>query len=153
MAVFQSAAAKGVESIRDGSDSGDAQAQRCTYSLTTALAVGDIIELACIPANHRVVDMIFDSDALDSNASKTISWDIGIMSGDWGDQSQSRTCGAEFFSGSTISRTGLTERPSLKTAFRDTQTAKDRSIGVKLTALAATFAAGTISVVVFYVVP
>ena len=102
------------------------------------LADGDIIDLGPIPANTRVIDVIIDSDDLDSNASPEIVFDVGVMSGTVGDTVSARTCGAEFFSGSDLAQAGGVARMSLKTGFRVAPVAKDVSIGLKVTAAPAT---------------
>lgn len=121
------------------------------YEFDTAgvtLAEGDIIDIGVLPAYATVADAIIVTDDLDTNVTPTLTLDVGIMSGDVG-TTGSRTCGAELFSGSTIARTGGTERMSAKTGFRIAKVAYDRSIGVKVTAAAATAAAtGKLAVLV-----
>lgn len=102
------------------------------------LGVGDIIDLGPIPANTRVIDIIIDSDDLDSGGSPALAFDVGVMSGTVGDTATARTCGAEFFSGATVAQAGGVVRPTLKTAFRVEPVASDKSIGLKITAAAAT---------------
>lgn len=102
------------------------------------LQAGDIIDLGPLPANYRVMDVILDSDDLDSNGSPTLAFDVGIMSGKVGDTVSSRTCGAEFFSTSDLAQAGGVARMSLKTGFRVEPTGADRSIGLKVTTAAAT---------------
>lgn len=102
------------------------------------LQAGDIIDMGPLPANYTVMGMTIDTDDLDSNGTPALAFDVGIMSGRVGDTASARTCGAEFFSGSTIAQTGGVERTSLKTAFRVVPTGADRSIGLKVTAAAAT---------------
>ena len=102
------------------------------------LQADDIIDLGPLPANYTVMDIFIDSDDLDSNNTPTIAFDVGIMSGKVGDTASARTCGAEFFSGSTIAQAGGVARTTLKTAFRVVPTGADRSIGLKVTTAAAT---------------
>lgn len=150
MAVIQSKFAKGVKGVPFPAFAGHVVAMRFDHAFSAAPSANDILELACLPAGARVVDMVLDSDDLDSNGSPLISFDVGFMSGNWGDESQSRTVGAEFFSGDTVARAGGSSRPSLKTAFRSAPASNDRSIGVKIAAAAATFQAGTIGLTVSY---
>ena len=121
---------------------------RLAKLLPSAPAAGDILELACIPSNCRVADIILDMDDLDSNGAPTIIADVGIMSGDFGKEDNARTCGAEFFSGSNLAQAGGVARPTLKTAYRTTASNVDRGIGVKFTTVAATFQAGAIGLTV-----
>jgi hypothetical protein len=114
-----------------------------------ALAVGDIIDVGIIPANATVVDVVLDSDSLDSNGSPTLAYDVGVMSGTPGGTT-GRTCGAEFFSGSTLSRAGGVARTALATAFRVAPAKTDVSVGVKITTAAATLpTTGKLGVSVF----
>ena len=101
------------------------------------LGAGDIIDMGVIPANSTVVDVIIDSDDLDSNGTPTIAFDVGVMSGNPGDTG-SRTCGAEFFSASTVAQAGGVARTTLKTAFRVAPAQSDKSVGLKITTAAAT---------------
>lgn len=102
------------------------------------LAVGDIVDLGPLPANYTVMDVILDADDLDTGGSPAMAFDVGIMSGKVGDTVSSRTCGAEFFSASTLAQAGGVARTTLATAFRVAPTGADRSIGLKVTTAAAT---------------
>lgn len=148
MALIQSKYAKGIVSVAYPSIAGAAVAQRFSHVLAAALAVGDIIELAAIPAGCRVVDVIFDSDDLDTNGAPAMAFDVGIMSGGFGDENPARTCGAEFFAASNVAQAGTVARPTLKSAFRTTPSTIDRSIGIKCTTAAATFQAGQLGLTV-----
>lgn len=123
---------------------GDLVVNRYELDLSSAplkgvtLAVGDIIDLGPIPANTRVVDVVIDSDDLDSNASPTITFDVGVMSGTVGDTVSARTCGQEFFDEATVAQAGGVVRMSAKTGFRVDPVQKDVSIGLKITTAAAT---------------
>lgn len=150
MALLQSNAAKGIESIPYPSQAGEVVSKRYTVAVGATgagSALNDIIELAQIPAGCRVVDMILDSTDLDTGG-PTITLDVGIMSGDFGVDDAARTCGAEFFAASTVAQAGTAARPTLATAFRTGVTSNHRSIGVKIAAAATTPAAGTIGLTV-----
>jgi hypothetical protein len=149
MSNIQNDAAKGFVAIAYASLAGQVVAQRYTYTVPTTIAEGDIIEMAPIPAGHRVVGMVLDSDDLDSGT-PAIVWDVGIMSGNWGDTGV-RTCGAEFFASSTVSQGGTTAQPTLKTAYRTAKADNHRSIGLKLVTDAATAVEGVIGLTVFCV--
>lgn len=151
MGIKQSEWAKGRLPIPYPSYAGEVVAKRFTAALVAGdLDADDIVEMAPIPPGFRVVDMIFDADDLDTNVGPTITADVGIMSGLWGDTAQDRTCGAEFFAASTVAQAGGAVRPTLKTAFRTGVTDTERSIGIKFPAAAATAAAGTVGLTVFY---
>jgi len=147
MSVIQSNYAKGIIAVAYPSIAGAATAMRFVHQLAAAPAAGDILELAMVPAGCRVIDMILDSDELDTDAAATMTLDVGLMSGAFGEEG-ARTSGAEFFSGSALAQAGGSERPSLKTAFRTSKSNIDRSIGIKFSAVAAAFQAGTIGLTV-----
>lgn len=149
MTLILSKYAKGTEPLSYPSTAGEAVAIRFSHQLTNAPAVGDILELACIPSNCRVAEIILDMDDLDTNGAPAIVADVGIMSGDFGKEDNARTCGAEFFSGSNLGQAGGVARPTLKTAYRTTASNVDRGIGVKFTTAAATFVPGIIGLTVF----
>ncbi|YP_010115325.1 virion structural protein [Sinorhizobium phage PBC5] len=148
MSLIQSKYAKGIIALAYPSIAGAATAIRFEHQLAAAPAAGDILDLAMIPAGTRVIDMILDADDLDTNGAPTLTMDVGVMSGDFGSEDGARTCGAEFFSASTLGQAGGVARPTLKTAFRTTKAGKDRSIGIKFPVAAATFAAGVIGLTV-----
>jgi hypothetical protein len=148
MTLTQSKYAKGIIPIAYPSIAGAVSAMRFSHSVAAAPAVGDIIELGVIPAGTRVVDILIDSDDLDTDGAPTISWDVGVMSGAFGDDDQARTCGNQFFVASTVSRAGGVERASKATAFRTASSGNDRSIGIKCAAVAAAFAAGQVGLTV-----
>ncbi|MFC3074910.1 hypothetical protein [Shinella pollutisoli] len=148
MTLIQSKYAKGIAPIAYPSVAGGVVAMRFAHTIAAAMQVGDILELGVIPAGTRVVDAILDCDDIDTDGAAAVSFDVGIMSGDVGADDGARTCGNQFFSGSTIGRAGGVERASIKTAFRTAAAAADRAIGVKCTAAAAAFAAGQIGLTV-----
>lgn len=143
MALYQSKWATRQRNTPNSGCAGAEVAQLFEYTLSAAeaLAANDIIELAVLPAGNVVTDAILVCDDLDTNGTPTLSFSVGVMSGEVGDTG-ARTCGAELFSASTIGRTGGVERASLASAFTLTPADKDRSIGVLITAAPATQAKG-----------
>lgn len=150
MALHQSNAAKGVTPIPYPSISGPVTGFRVAFTVPDDIVEGDIIEMCAIPPGCRVVDAIFDSDDLDSGT-PAIVWDIGIMSGAFGDNDADRTCGDEFFDGITTSQGGGAVRSTLAKAFRTTTAATARGVGAKLVTDAATAVEGVIGLTLFYV--
>jgi len=151
MALLQTVQANRGKTLAYPSHAGEVVAHKTQISLNTSdytLVANDIIEMSAIPDGCRVVDLIVDSDDLDSSGTPTIDFDVGIMSGDWQDDDATRTCGAEFISGATIAQGGGVVRPTLKTAFRTVGTSGDRSIGIKITTLSATPVEGIIGLTV-----
>lgn len=51
-----------------------------TIDLTTALASGDVVQLCAVPNGHKVLEVLFDSDELDSNASPALTGTVGDSS-------------------------------------------------------------------------
>lgn len=124
MAIVQSDYAKGLKMVPTGDCAGEVVTEKYTFTVTANLAASDIIELACLPAGHTIVDAIFYVDEAGA-----ATYDVGVMSGAWGDKSQSRTIGAELWSGAADA-TFL--RLALIGALRLAATDADRSIGVKV---------------------
>ncbi|MBO3760342.1 hypothetical protein [Ciceribacter sp. L1K22] len=150
MALIQSKYAKGIVTVPFPAFAGAVVGLRFAHTLSAAPAANDIIELAPILPGLVPLDMILDSDDLDTDGTPAITLDVGIMSGVWGVNDGARTVGAEFFSGSTVAQTGAVARPTLKTAFRVAPSDTARSIGVKIATAADVFAAGEIGLTVLY---
>ena len=74
---------------------------------------------------------------------KELALDVGILSGTPGDTISARTMSNEFFAADTTARTGGVSRMTKSTGLRIVPTGSDRSIGVKITAAAATQASTT----------
>lgn len=151
MTIRQSNWALGKIAIPYAHYSGETIGQRFFIDVTAAqLVLNDIFEIAPIPVGHVPLGLVLDSDDLDSNGAPLISFDVGIMSGVWGDADQSRTIGNEFLAGSTIGRTGGVDRPTKASAFRIAAVQQARSIGVKIAAAPATAVAGQIGLTIHY---
>lgn len=147
MALTQSNYAKGNSPLPYPTQAGVVVAHRYFIDLTAALALNDIIEIAPIPANCRIADIVLDSTDMDTGT--TLAWDVGIMSGDWGVNDAARTCGNEFFAASNVSQAGGVARAVKQTATSQASAARDRSIGLKVQAAATGFQAGQIAVTVY----
>ena len=146
MAIFKSDAAKGLVATPNPQVAGADHTVRYSMSVpVTGLTAGDILELACIPAGCRPTDISVDIDDLDSGTAMV--FDVGVMSGKWQDEG-ARTCGNEFFAGSTLAQTGGVAFPTKKEAYRVAAASTARSIGVKITTLAGTAVAGQIGLTV-----
>lgn len=150
MTMFQGSAAKGITPVSYPAYAGHVVTQRFSMAVPTTVANGDILELACIPPGCRPVDLVLDSDDLDTGT-PAMTLDVGVMSGEWGDDTAGRTCGKEFFDAATTAQAGGVARPTLAGAYRVAGAAKARSIGVKIVTKAATAAAGEIGLTVSYV--
>lgn len=152
MAMYQTDAAKGFISPPVPMGAGEVVSFRQEFAVTAAIAEesGAIIEMLAIPPGCEVRDLILDTDDLDSDGAPAIVLDCGVMSGEWTDDDDTRTCDDEFLDGVTTGQAGGVVRPTLATAFRVTKTDAWRSIGVKVATVAATGQAGTLGLTVFY---
>lgn len=150
MAIRKSFAALGRIAIAYPSIAAHVVAQRFAFTVPANIPQGDIIELAPIPPHCRVVDIVLDSAKLDTNGAAAIAVDVGIMSGNWGDDDPDRTVGAEFFAASDVAQAGGVARPTLASAYKQGASDVARSIGVKIATAAATGAAGEIGLTVHY---
>lgn len=113
------------------------------------LQANDVLDIGIIPATSQVVNVVIDSDDVDTGGSPAFAFDVGVLSGDPG-TTGSRTCGNEFFAASNVAQTGGVARMAKAAGFRVAPVAKDTSVGVKITAAAATQAtSGKIGVSVF----
>lgn len=152
MALIQSKYAKGLIIPPFPAFAGHVVSHRFNHVFTAIPALNDILELAPIPVGCRVMDMILDSDDMDSGT--TLTFDVGVMSGLWGANDAARTSGAEFFSASNVGQAGTVARPTLKTAFRVASAASERSIGVKVTGGIGGFQInGELGLTVYYATP
>ena len=117
-----------------------------SIDLTTALAVGDVVELCQVPNGYEVVDVIVNAPKLDTGTTPTLVFEVG----------DSTTAG-RYISGSTIGQTGGVARTSQPggTAYTYTigtnngQTSGGNAgatvIQLQCTAAAATWANGTVT--------
>jgi hypothetical protein len=129
------------------SEAGQLISNRYTFQLgrngiPNTLLVGDIIDIGILPANCTIEDVVIDTDDFDTNATPTISFDVGIMTGTPGDvvSARSLVAGQEAFLTDTTARTGGLSRTTRQQIMRVAPTGSDRSIGVRLAAVAATWA-------------
>lgn len=127
--AIQSDWALGRKQAPTSREAGGVVAQRFEATIDADLDVGDIVELAVLPAYHTVVDAILDTEALGTG----VNVDVGVMSGAVGDPDGTRTCGDELFSAEDASAAAVV-RASASSAFTIAPAGADRSIGVKVSA-------------------
>lgn len=152
MALFQSTAIKNRAPIPTAIDGTDIARITAEWVIPAAgHSAGDIIEMHGFPGGYILIDGIVTYDALDSNGSKTLTIDMGILSGTFRANDASRTIGAEFLSADTTGRAGGVKRIDQVAGFRllgnvGTNTADyqkaDVGWGLKINANAATWVAG-----------
>lgn len=141
MALVQSAWALGQKQAPVSREAGGVVCERYTFTVTSNLAAGDIIELGILPAYHTVVDAVLVVDE-----AGLATYDVGIMSGVVGDPSSSRTCGKEFFAAAAdATTTRITNAAGLRLA----PSGSDRSVGVKVVGAGITAANQVIDLILF----
>ena len=113
------------------------------------LALNDVLDVGIIPATAQVVDVVIDSDDLDTNGSPALTFDVGVLSGSPG-TTGTRTCGNEFFAATNVAQAGGVVRMTKAAGFRVARANTDTALGVKITAAAGTQASsGKIGISVF----
>lgn len=119
-------------------------AVRGVLALAAALAANDILDMVELPANHVPVDVVVDTDDLDSGGSPAITFDVGIITGTPG-SSSSRTAGNQFVASSTTPQTGGIIRTTKALGVRVASAPVNRSVGIKVVDAPATAVTGSLS--------
>ena len=113
----------------------DVVAVTATYTVAAALVINDVIEMIVLPPGCVPVDVILDTEDMDSGT--TLTLDVGIMAGTVGDTTvANRTTGAEFIAASTVGQAGGVARAAVVGFTRLAPSDVRRSIGVKAKAAA-----------------
>lgn len=116
-------------------------AQRATVSLVSAdLDANDAGSVNILPAGMVPVGIIYDSDDLDTNASPTITAQVGLMNA--GDTDLDTV----WVSNVQASRDGTAVHLVSTNMIRTAPAQVDRRVGVKFTAASATKAAGVLGI-------
>lgn len=110
-------------------------------SIAANPVVNDIVEAVRIPKNSVVVDIMVVVSDMDTNATPTLAFSVGYGADD-----------DYFIVGTTIGQTGGVARANAVTAKPLNFTEED-TIDIKWTGAAATFAAGTVDLIVTYYNP
>ena len=138
--VLPAAEQSGPVSIAYPDCAGDVVVNRYEIDLASAplkgvtLAANDVLDIGIIPATSQVVDVVIDSDDLDTGTA-ALAFDVGVLTGNPGETS-GRTCGNEFFAASTVAQAGGVARMTKKEGFRVARADTDKSVGVKITTAA-----------------
>ncbi|TXH19061.1 MAG: hypothetical protein E6R03_01110 [Hyphomicrobiaceae bacterium] len=120
-------------------------ATRFDIALVAAdLDLNDVGAVAILPAGHRLVEMVYDSDDLDTNGTPTIVASVGPVNAGETDLS------ATWASAISASQSGTSAQPVLTPAALRYSAATDTKIGIKFTAASATKAAGTVGLTLLY---
>lgn len=107
-----------------------------------ALPVNTVIEMAGIPADTVPVDYVFVCEDSDSGGSPTLALDIGLLSGLYGKNDDTRTIGQQFAAGSTIARTGGVVQNTVAAGLLLAPNSADRGVGIKIATAAQTLVVG-----------
>lgn len=120
-------------------------AQRGEVALVAAdLDANDAGSVVLLPAGCVPIAVMYDSDDLDTNGTPTITASIGLMNAGETDLD------TVWFAGITASRDGTAAHVVSTAMARTAATQTARKVGVKFTAAAATKAAGTVGLTLFY---
>jgi hypothetical protein len=117
-----------------------------TYEVPETLADNDIVALCHLPAEHEPVDFFIQADDLDTNGSPALVFDVGVLNADMDDLVAS----TNFITGSTVGQAGGIARADVVLGLQLAASSADRVIGVKVTTVAGTPAAGTLKGVLMY---
>lgn len=97
-----------------------------THTVTEDIGTGDILEIAALPADMKLLDAVLDSENVG-----TTNLTVGFMSGNPNDADPARTSGAEIFSAVAA---GTEARAPIKTLAGIARNPGNRSIGLKTSA-------------------
>ena len=138
MALYQTDVAKGTKIALNVSQS-EAVPQRIEFIQSVALALNDIIEMGPLLEDHSIVDLILDTDDLDTNGAPAITLSVGILNAAKSDIDTVASGGAAWIAASTIAQTSGVARPTTPHVFRmQPMPNLRRSIGIKCAAAPAT---------------
>lgn len=138
MATTQSTRA--ASTVQQRSDVGPfAIVDSVTHAVDANVTANDVIQMLKIPRGARVLEVVLTSTDMDTNGTPTWAMEVG----DGGDTDR-------FIASTTIGQTGGTVRMGTNIAGTNYQYTADDTIDIKVTAVAATFAAGSLSLIVMY---
>ncbi len=100
------------------------------YTTTAALASADTVAMCKLPAGHVPVDLIVDTDDLDTNGTPTLTMKAGIIGGE------------DMIASSTLGQAAGMARMDSIAGRRIAPTDADRLVGLTVTANAATGVVG-----------
>jgi len=147
MATFTATHISQEQPAISGGQAGVVVCNEGAYEAPVTLAANDIVKLAFLPAGHKPVDVILEADDLDTNGTPTIALAVGVVNSD-GDDLVAST---NFITGSAVGSTGGVARADTVAGLQLAASSVDRVIGVKVTTVAATKAAGTLKLKVLSV--
>lgn len=110
--LYQSKQIVGLLPVPNPTEAGEETAVISEFVVPAALALGDVIEMCGIPDNAFITEVLIFHEAADSNASKTLSFDIGFLTGPYARKDQTRNCDSSFASADLTSQNGGVARMS-----------------------------------------
>ena len=127
------------------SEAGEVLAVRGKMTLPSTLAQNDIVEMVPLPAGCAPVDLIVDTDDLDSGT-PAITLTAAIINSGGTDI----VANTEFFIASTVAQAGGIQRMDKKTGPRIASSTSTRNVGLKVVAAAGTAQAGEVGMTLLY---
>lgn len=142
------------------SDTGDITVRFKLPLVAGDMTLNNIGNFGILPAGCIPVALVIDSDDLDTNASPTIAWQLGVGNGAVTNNIQSSTStaistaaadgGAAWATGVTVSQAGGQAQAFSKALARVQAVGYDRYLALQATTAAATAAAGEIGITLTY---
>lgn len=129
MSLYQSLQAKNRQPIPSAQSATDLVPLVTTFVIPAGLSNGDIIEMGPLQAGYVPVDLIVAFP--DADTGTGITFDAGILSGNYLD-SGARTMGSEFFASDATAQTGGITRMNKATGAQIAPTTNHRSWGLKM---------------------
>jgi hypothetical protein len=128
-------------------DSSDVIVYRAEIDVPASLALGDVIELGNLPADHQIADILIDSDDLDAGAGLIL--DFGVLNAAKTAISTEVVDGTGVLLSTNVGQAGGLARPTTKNFTRVESVTVNRSLGIVVSTAAATPQAGKLGVSVF----
>lgn len=123
---------------------------RMSFTLTADVAAGDIIELGYLPADTVPVDLILDTDDLDTGSTGTVS--VGLLNSGKTDLDTTASGGSAWLTAQSVQAAGAERADSagLLAMSRCAANGNNRPLGVKIVGEAAAAAGAVIGVTLYY---
>lgn len=150
MPLFRNAVALGAVQMPTPYDAGSLCAMRCAYRLVGDIAAADTIELGYLPADCVPVDIILDTDDLDTGATGTVS--VGLFNAAKTDIDTAASGGAAWLTAQSIQTATAVraDAAGLRAASRCAPSSVDRPFGIRVVGETAAAAGAVIGVTLLY---
>jgi len=149
MALLRNNVALGVVPMPTPTDA-SLMAFRASYTLVADVAANDIIELGYLPADAVPVDLILDTDDLDTGATGTVS--VGLLNAGKTDLDTTASGGAAWLTAQSIqaATAARADAAGLRAASRVAKSGVNRPFGIKIVGETAAAAGAVIGVTLYY---